>query len=187
MIIGLVGSARSGKSSVGRVLCNEKGYTCMPFANAIRRGLLSSFPFLKREYLYENKDQGIPELDYVTGRALLQTMGHEWGRSTIHQDVWIKALESEINLMRVDPRRVVIDDVRYRNEIEWIKSKGGVIIGIKRPMKKAIYPDWMDHASENSLDEDLVDEWIVNSSDLDDLKVMVDSVYENVSDPFVAL
>lgn len=187
MMIGLVGSARSGKSSVGRILCEDHGYTCMPFANAIRRGLLTSFPFLKREYLYENKDQGIPELDYVTGRVLLQTMGHEWGRSSIHPDIWIKALESEMNIMRIDSRRVVIDDVRYRNEIQYIKDQGGVIIGIRRPMKKSIYPEWMDHASENSLDEDLVDEWIINSSDLDDLRVMVESVYENVSDPFVAL
>ena len=186
MMIGLVGSARSGKSSVGKILCDENGYTCMPFANAIRRGLLSAFPFLKRECLYDNKDQGIPELDYITGRVLLQTMGHEWGRSTVHQDVWIKALQSEIGLMRVDPRRVVIDDVRYRNEIQWIKDMGGMIIGIKRPMNSATYPEWMDHASENSLDEDLVDEWIVNSSDLADLKVMVKSVYENVFDPLVA-
>lgn len=186
MMIGLVGPARSGKSSAASILVKEQGYYKMAFADSIRRGLFAALPFLKRDSLHENKDVGVPELGFQTGRSLLQTMGHEWGRGQ-HPDIWVKALEAEINLMRMDKRRIVIDDVRYPNEIEWIRKQGGKIIGIRRVIQQDSYPDWMDHASENSMDENLADEWIINNEGLDDLQVLVDSVYQELYDPYVML
>ena len=55
MMIGLVGKARSGKSSVANILRREYGYEVYPMADAIRKGLLAAIPFLSAEYLHDKK------------------------------------------------------------------------------------------------------------------------------------
>lgn len=183
MMIGLVGKARCGKSSVGRVLVREFGYLVYPMAGAIRKAILSGLPFVKAEFLHDKKEEVIPELG-VTGRKLLQTMGHDWGRSH-NPDIWIEALDYELELMKVDHRKVVIDDVRYDNEVDYIKSKGGHIIGVDRPVLNDRGEEkWRDHASESGIDITKVDDWVANISPFElDLEFAVQNLMERLNDP----
>ena len=97
----------------------------------------------------------------ATGRELLQQFGHEFGRA-MDPDIWIKVLDHNLELMNVDRRKVVIDDVRYDNECQWIKYNNGCIIGVDRPGMQT--ESWMSHGSEHSLSPSLVDHWIANIS-----------------------
>lgn len=184
MMIGLVGAARCGKSTVADFLTREYGYEKHSFATRIREGLLSALPFVQREYLYEKKDEGIPELHGTTGRALLQQMGHEWGRN-IDQDMWVKALDSYLDIMCINKNNVVIDDVRYLNEVDYIKANGGYIVGIDRPFsKKQSDASWRQHASEAGIPADMVDTWIGNITEYEeDLIVAASRAFVDLFDP----
>lgn len=163
MMIGLVGKAKSGKSSVARILEDEFGYEIYPMAGPIRKAIQAAFPFVTGYHLGGGKEETIPELGH-TGRHMLQQMGHNWGRERIGDRTWIKANEAHIKMNKVDFKNVVVDDVRYDNECEWIKSHGGYIIGVDRPGLEDGEASWRDHPSEGGISAHLIDEWISNIS-----------------------
>lgn len=163
MMIGLVGKARSGKSSVANILVEEFGYEVFPMAGPIRKAIQAAFPFVTGYDLGGNKEEVIPELGH-TGRHMLQQMGHNWGRESIGDRTWIKANEAHIKMNKVEFSSVVVDDVRYDNECEWIKSKGGYIIGVDRPGLEDGQASWREHPSEGGISEHLIDQWISNIS-----------------------
>jgi hypothetical protein len=69
----------------------------------------------------------------VTGRSILQIIGTELFRDSIHPDFWV--LCAERRLAKLDPARLatwIFADVRYDNEASWIKSRGGRIIHLSR-------------------------------------------------------
>jgi hypothetical protein len=182
MMIGLVGKARCGKSSVAKVLVRDYGYLQYAMAGPIRKAILAGLPFLDSRFLHEDKEEIVPELG-VTGRHLLQSLGHEWGRKS-SEDIWIKSLEAEFELMKIDHRKVVVDDVRYENEVDWIKSKGGTILGIDRPFLKDDSSAWRSHPSENGIDPSKIDRWIANISPLTiDLEYAVMATMSSLLDP----
>ena len=183
MMIGLVGKARSGKSSVANVLVKEYGYLQYAMAGAIRKAILTALPFVDGRYLHEDKEEVVPQLG-VTGRHLLQTMGHNWGRQN-NENTWILALETELELMKVDHRKVVIDDVRYDNECQWIIDQGGFIIGIDRPFVEGVeQKSWRDHPSESGVDPTYIKEWVSNISPYTtDLEYAVRNVMDRLLDP----
>lgn len=78
----------------------------------------------------ENKEN--PEMGICgrSARFLLQTLGTEWGRSIIHPDIWVEAIRRKI--LATDAATVIIDDIRFDNEVAMVKSLGGVIVRVER-------------------------------------------------------
>lgn len=156
MIIGLVGFIGSGKGTVGELL-KMQGYKQASFAGVLKdtasimfgwdRELLEGDTVESRVFR-ETKDEFWSEkfgYDF-SPRLALQLLGTEAGRDVFHKDLWIYALEKRIN----NKRHVVITDTRFPNEIEWIRSKGGVIVQVKRGEN----PEWYETALvENNTNE----------------------------------
>lgn len=81
------------------------------------------------EYLEGDlKEQVIPCLG-VTSRYAQITIGTEWGRELISQDLWSNAWAAGVT----DGESVMNDSVRFPNEAAAIRGLGGVVIMIKRP------------------------------------------------------
>jgi hypothetical protein len=103
------------------------------------------------------KEVELPLLCNVTPRRVMQTLGTEWGRDTIHKDLWTqlamaavdKALAEKAYIRPHDPARVVLDDLRFLNEYDAVVSRGGMVIRVVRPGA----PPYLRHASEGELDE----------------------------------
>jgi hypothetical protein len=103
----------------------------------------------------------------ITGREYLQKYGTEAHRDVFGQNFWVNVClpEGFIHAAQV----VVVTDVRFPNEAERIHELGGHVWQIIRPSK-----DERDaHASEQPLDERLIDGIIHNDGNLDDLKKSV--------------
>ena len=58
-----------------------------------------------------------------------------WGRKCrqINKDYWVTQLEQDIQLRELVEHDIVITDVRYLNEVEWVQEQGGKVIWIHRP------------------------------------------------------
>lgn len=107
--------------------------------------------------------------DMLTPRRLLQLLGTEAGRNIIHPNIWVNALFADYDL----DSNWIITDVRFPNEAQVIKDKGGILIRVERPGIESHCGG--QHLSETSLDAyDKFDYVIENDGTIQDLidKVM---------------
>jgi hypothetical protein len=147
-IIGLCGPAGCGKDTVRYILECNHDFTGLSFADPIRdmlyqvlRNAEASVEYMTKREL---KEAPIPGLG-VSYRHLAQTLGTEWGRNCVGPDFWLNVAANHMAGMRKLGRsKFVVSDVRFANEAEWVRAKGGVIWKIDRPGLPAV----RQHVSE---------------------------------------
>jgi hypothetical protein len=155
MIIGTIGFIGSGKGTVADILVEKKGFTKLAFADAVKdataaifgwpRALLEGDTEESRKFR-ETRDEWWSEKTgkHITPRYMLQIMGTEAGRDVFHPDLWILALEKKLGMYQ----NVVISDVRFPNEIEFIQRMGGFVVRVKRGED----PEWYEDALKANLE-----------------------------------
>ena len=155
MIIGLTGLKGAGKTTVAAVLHDQYGFVRRSFASPIKEMLEAMG--IPQKYIYDADYKERPVPGYgKSARFMMQSLGTEWGREMVSQNVWTRALESRIQDIRDD---VVIDDVRFPNECAMVHSLGGKIVLVDRP---GMAPD--AHISEAGVGSSEVDGVIRNLS-----------------------
>jgi hypothetical protein len=88
----------------------------------------------------------------VKDGKLLQEVGQAQREVDYHH--WVKAMYWRI--VELKPRLVIIPDVRYQNEADWIKRMGGTMLKVERRDKGVLFidPDRDGtHISENELND----------------------------------
>ncbi len=99
-------------------------------------------------FIAEHSDiQQQPGRTALTVRRILQWWGTEYRRAQ-DPDYWTKAWARQVSGLPLDRIHVLVDDVRFINELETIQDLGGMIVKIERPGFNAAG----NHASETSLD-----------------------------------
>lgn len=119
----------------------------------------------------------------MTVRDLLQKIGTDCMRNHLHVNTWVNALFADYREESIyDPRSKtgggdgsnwIISDMRFPNEMEAVKERGGMTVRVVRPNNP--YPS-PDHASETSLDDAEFDIEIINDGSLEDLYIKVKSI-----------
>lgn len=81
-----------------------------------------------------SKEASHPALCGRTKRHALQTLGTEWGRNCIGEDIWINLWrERAEEVLAASPSRLIlVDDLRYPNEARVIRELGGKIVRVVR-------------------------------------------------------
>lgn len=159
MIIGVVGFIGSGKDTLGKILINNHGFEKISFSDTLKTAISAIFGWdrvlLEGETEESRKFRETPDpywsekFNYnFTPRKALQIMGTEAGRKVFHDALWIYSLEKNIQ----QNKDYVITDVRFANEINFIKEKNGFIVRIKRGTD----PDWYNHIMMNISDKERI-------------------------------
>jgi hypothetical protein len=169
-LIGVTGLRRSGKDTIGACLANE-GYNIVKFAGALKEMLRTYLSYVgvyevMIEDLIEGQYKEVPLKQFCdkTTRYAMQTLGTEWGRDLIGNDIWVRAAMARA--AQFD--RVVISDVRFPNEVEAIRKAGGRIIHVMRPGI-----DVQAHASELLVASLYYDFLVLNDGTIDELNQKV--------------
>ena len=139
---------------------------------------------------------GKVEVLKMTSRLLLQIIGTECIRDKVHPNAWVNALFADykykIHRSEVPTRAAgfidqhvypnwIITDMRFPNELEAVKRRGGITIRVNRPVEN--YPENSkfngdmqsavkiahSHPSETALDNAEFDYVINNDSSIEDL------------------
>lgn len=179
-LIGITGKARSGKDTIADYLMQEKWFDTISFAAPIKRGIQAAFN-LQSDEPGEDREAIIPHLG-VSKRYLYQTFGTEYGRNLIRDDIWIVMAQQTLDKIHhremtnpglfTDTPGVVISDVRFDNEAEFIKRNNGVIIHVERENAAAVN----QHVSEAGIDPQHIDFYINNNGTLEQLYDRVDEI-----------
>lgn len=144
ILVALSGYAGSGKDALGQILVENHGFTRVAFADAIKRKAL--------EYGWDGQKD-------TQGRALLQNLGS--AIRAYNPDFWLQIAMEQV--MQYDC--VVITDCRFANEVEAIKTNGGIVVRVERP---GVGPA-NDHMSEHELGPANCNIKIDNNGTLEDL------------------
>jgi len=178
MIIGISGKARSGKDTFATMLATElnkvswPSYVMMAFANELKLRCQAAFDLTFEQlwgedkekydqrypkargilpYCIGNRDDGkglevLEERKHWTAREIMQDYGAFY--RTIDNQFWIK------NLFKVAEEKeytsVIVTDVRYINEADYIIDNGGYVIRVERENKDSVHNE--EHPSEVELD-----------------------------------
>lgn len=113
------------------------------------------------------KRTGDPRYDEL--RRLWQVLGTDCGRCLIDENIWLNTLAHNLS----DDQNIVVPDVRFDNEAQFIRDHGGEVWLIKRPGLE----NTDTHASEKGVSSDLIDVTFLNCSTLADLESSVLSYY----------
>jgi len=151
MFVGILGFIGSGKGTVGDIL-SDIGFEKISFASHLKdvtsvmfgwdRNLLEGDTDESREFREEVDPFWSDKLGRkFTPRLALQLMGTEVGRNVFGENIWIHSLENKIKDVS---KHYVITDVRFQNEIDWIRKQKGILIEIRRGK----LPLWYNVAGE---------------------------------------
>jgi hypothetical protein len=107
---------------------------------------------LKEEYLPDIRING----EVVTPRDILKIEGTEYGRDLISQSIWVDRFKESLAELEIPniPSLIFINDVRFENEVEYIKENG-IIVDINRNINENQIPEnvKMKHKSNRNLSE----------------------------------
>ncbi len=173
-LIALYSSApSSGKSEVADILINHHGYHRIKLAKTLKSMvtvMLHDFGIpmgeLHRYIEGDLKEVIIPGLG-VSPRYLFQTLGTEWGRQLVKNDVWTLITTNRIKAELAQGHSVVVDDLRFPNEFEALQGIGGTMVRVARPGHIA---QPTNHVSEGLLDDTPFEFEVYNDGSLADLK-----------------
>lgn len=157
LLIGLTGAARSGKSTAAKHLVVLLGFIHYALAGPLKAMLAQGFN-LSEAHLEGNLKEAQLAWLGKSPRELMQLLGTEFGRGMVHNDLWL--LLAAQNIARLahyqpDATGIVISDLRFENEADWLRRRGGMVIHIQRPDA----PGVAAHSSEAGIaihDHDLV-------------------------------
>ncbi len=184
-IIGIIGKKESGKTTVAHMI--EEELLENPFVPKPSMALIIAFSDALKEILIK---ANLCTREEVYGkktdfsRMILQKIGTEIIRDHVDEDFWVKKMDETLNSINHSPFTnfkelfVIIHDVRFRNEAEFIKEKGGVLIKILRD--ETSVDNHRSEAEQSSITLRPKDYLIMNRGSLKELRDAVSMVVGHI-------
>lgn len=166
-LIGLAGAARSGKDTSGTILSKLLGYPTYALASPIKKVCNELHYWDDRHANGELKEVVDPFWGY-SPRHAYQTMGTELARNLWREDFWLKRAE----MVYQKEGSLIITDIRFQNEADFIRSNGGQIIHIVRDGAEKV----LNHASEAGIDKHKEDVILYNNSTIEILEANLEGL-----------
>lgn len=149
LIIGIAGPIGSGKSTAADFLKRLLGAEERNFADPLKAAAAILFDVPIEKFNTQGGKAEFNEFWGMTHREMLQKLGTEAMRHGVRGDFWGKRLER--SLLHSKSTCVIIGDVRFLNEAQFIYDQGGFLVHIVRPNNPHLTIEAAAHASEQTL------------------------------------
>ena len=170
-LIGIAGFAGAGKSTLAEILVHEHGFARIKFADGLK-DMLRALGLGEEWIEGDLKEKPCQLLLGRSPRYAMQTLGTEWGRKCLGEDFWVNYWFARVqrHFAASPGARVVVDDVRYPNELQAVAGLNGRLWWVTRPGVRALG----GHSSEHGLAGEFARfEEVHNSSGLAELAEVV--------------
>lgn len=173
ILLGISGKRGAGKDLLASYFVNKYGFLKVSFAEELKRQVREHFnlttehtdgalkevmlaDYLKGKY---HDSMGNLVIEYWTPRDIMVAYGQFFRQ--FDRDWWIKQAFKKIEGFEVmaergvatNYARFVISDLRFKNEAEAIKEKGGIVVRLERKPELNIYKGALTDVSETDLDD----------------------------------
>ena len=131
-LIGIVGYAGCGKTTITRAAITTGGIVHMSFSSPIMAMLRAMG--IPSEIL-DDKSRWNEPIEMLCGHSIryaATTLGTEWGRDQIGQDVWTRIALAQVEKHRAAGQHVIIDNVRFPSEMDAMREVGAVFVAMYR-------------------------------------------------------
>lgn len=176
LILGISGPARAGKSTTAMHLIDAYGFAEYAFAEPIKHMLRAGFDLTDDQLYGAEKEKIIPWLG-VSPRRLAQTLGTEWGRHQVADDVWVRLAQRWLNALPRWWPGAVFSDIRFENEAAFVRRNGGTVVHLVREDA----PEVEAHASESGIEVNSGDVVIRNNGSIAELHARIDDLLREVA------
>jgi hypothetical protein len=177
-VIGIIGKKESGKTTLAYMM--ERRFTQLVtpnpgivfirgFGDALKEMIVRA-GFCTKEEVFQTKT------DF--SRMIMQKIGTEIIRDQVDPSFWIKKMDEFVQSARQINHRevyIIIHDVRFMNEAEYIRSKGGILIKI---LRTSSFED--THRSESEQDSINADQIILNDGSLSYLQTKAEKFVDDL-------
>lgn len=167
MIIGIHGPLNGGKDTVANIIqmMYPQKFGRYAFAKPLKDALKVMLGFSDIQLEDRKLKEEVDPFWGFTPRKAMQLLGTEFGRDMLRKDIWIKRAELEIGRNAQVNRGTIITDVRFENEVEWIRSRDdAVLLYIIAP--DVVRDERYTHASEAGVSRADTDIVLVNDKSL---------------------
>lgn len=179
-IFGITGRKFNGKDTIALFLCNKYNFKQLAFADVLKTGCGYLFQLSHDQLHGDLKETPIINWFNLTPRQILQFVGTNIFRDHMKElhvgfgDVfWLLATKAKINNISKD---IVISDVRFPNEVEFVKNLNGKVIRVTRNTNT----NTDNHISEQLIDQLNVDYDLKNNGTKEDLYHLIDELLNNI-------
>jgi len=178
MIVVLVGSIGSGKSTACEYLVESWGFKETSFAEPIKKFAIS-LGFEEKD-VYGTQEEKLRVNPYwgISGREFMQKFGTDIMRKNSKvlseeiTNVWIKAVECKMKKAKDQGTHLVVSDGRFEDEIEAVRTYGGIVIKLSR--SDTTFD--LTHESEKNFDKIKADYEYNNNGTKEDLYTFLKNV-----------
>lgn len=198
LLIGVTGRKKSGKDTIGKYLINEHGFVRVAFADSLKKACKEIFGLTNKQ-LYDDQIKEIVDRYWKhSPREILQNVGTELFRielpklcKFIDDDIWIRSVDRKIRKLRKRGyTKIVVTDVRFDNELDYIKKMKGYTWKVSRPsLLKDVDPNIPVHASEALIDGFVCDTHYENERTInelyDDVETQIDTILTPTIEPTI--
>jgi hypothetical protein len=193
MIIGFCGKAGAGKTTAVALLKEHIGPKAVELSFAAP---LKAFVREVFDWTHEHTDGRLKEVEdtryprpkaaaefggpqHLSPRYALQMLGTEWGRRC-YSEVWVRKCLRRAEALRSDGYTVLISDVRFPNEGDFIQWAGGFVVRVDR-QKRSRASEYENHPSEALIDQINVDVRVDNDQGVDHLAAQIIAAYHGLA------
>ena len=177
-LIGLAGLKGAGKDTAAEWLCFHGYFERIALADPIKDGLAAMLGL--NAYTFSEPTLKETVIDWLgcTPRHLMQTLGTEWGQRYVSRDIWTRIAQHKIdtnNRMGDAAPPIVVTDIRFAHEVEWLRGQGGQLWHIVRDWKTHYNRSSEQHISEQGVQIHPGDTVILNTGSLAQLHAQLAS------------
>lgn len=167
-LVAFTGLAGAGKTAAALHLVERHGFVRTRFADPLK-AMLRAIGLGADEIDGSLKERPSALLCGRTPRHAMQTLGTEWGRQCVAQNLWTTLWSARAGDCLDLGGRVVVDDCRFPDEADVVRRMGGIVVRLSGRGGIA-----GSHASEaQAFDADVE---LGNAGSLDELHAWLDQI-----------